>query len=148
MNDYDMDILRLAHEGYCCAQIILHMALDVQGLSNPGLIRAMSGLCHGFTFTKGTCGALTGAACLIAYHAGKGKAEEDAHHRLPLMLSELSEWFEQTVGTRFGGINCSNIVSDGRPDTTLCGGLVADCYGRAMTILVANGFDPAGYPDD
>ena len=145
MNDYDLDILKLARQGYCCSQIVLHLALDLQGQENPGLIRAMSGLCHGFSATKGgACGALTGAACLLAYYAGKGRADEEAHNRLPLMQSELTEWFEDYAVTRFGGINCTDIVSDGRPDTAVCGGLVSECYGRAMTILVENGFDPAG----
>jgi Putative redox-active protein (C_GCAxxG_C_C) len=143
MNEYDLDILKLAHQGYCCSQIVIQMALDLQGLNNPGLIRAMSGLCHGFTSTNGACGALTGAACLIAYYGGKGKPEEEAHERLPLMLSELAQWFEEYAGSRFGGINCTDIVKDNRPDTTICGGLVAECFGRAMTLLTDNGFDPA-----
>jgi hypothetical protein len=142
MNDYDLDILNLARQGYCCSQIVLHLALDLQGQENPGLLRAMSGLCNGFSATKGACGALTGAACLLAFYAGKGTASEEAHDRLPLMQSELAAWFEASATTRFGGINCSDIVSDGRPDTSVCGFLVGECYGRAMAILVENGFDP------
>lgn len=53
MNDYDLDIIRLAHEGYCCSQIVILMALELQGISNPGLIRAMNGLCHGEIGTSG-----------------------------------------------------------------------------------------------
>lgn len=52
----DLDILKLAHQGFCCSQIVLQLALDLQGQSNPGLIRAMAGLCHGFSGTRGTCG--------------------------------------------------------------------------------------------
>ncbi len=142
MNDYDLDILNLARQGYCCSQIVLHLALDLQGQENPGLLRAMSGLCNGFSATKGACGALTGAACLLAFYAGKGTMSEEAHDRLPLMQSELAAWFEEYAATKFGGINCSDIVSDGRPDTSVCGLLVGECYGRAMAILVENGFDP------
>ncbi len=147
MNEYDFDILHLAHQGYCCAQILLHMALDIQGTSNPGLIRAMSGLCHGVVGTEGACGALTGAACLIAYYGGKGAADEDADERLPLMLSELMDWFDQYCSSRFSGINCTDIVTDGQPDTTVCGGLVSECFGQAMAILAANGYDPASSKD-
>lgn len=142
MNEYDFDILKLARQGYCCSQIVMHLALDLQGQENPGLLRAISGLCHGFSATRGACGALTGAACLLAYHGGKGRADEEPHDRLPLMQNELAQWFEDYATTRFGGINCSDIVTDGQPDTSICGGLVGECYGKALAILVDNGFDP------
>ncbi len=148
MNCYDLDILRLAHQGYCCAQIILYMALDLQGKSNPGLIRAMNGLCHGEVGTKGPCGAVSGAACLLSYYSGKGSETETADEKLPLMLSELSEWFSHYGSERFGGINCSDIVGDAGPDRSICGGLISACYGQAMTILTQYGYDPAGNSDD
>ncbi len=143
MNEYDLDILRLHTQGFCCAQIIVQMALEMQGVENPGLVRAMSGLCVGFSSPQGACGALTGAACLVAFYAGKGTAAEEADDRLPLMLSELSEWFEEYATARFGGISCSAIVPDGRPDASVCGGLVSECYGKVLTILVENGIDPS-----
>lgn len=143
MNEYDLDILRLHGQGFCCAQIVLQLALEMQGVENPGLIRAMSGLCVGFSSTGGACGSLTGAACLLAYYAGKGAANEQAHDRLPLMLTELADWFEEYATGRFGGINCVDIVPGGKPDSSICGGLVSECFGKAMTILVENGFDPA-----
>ena len=31
MNEYDLDILRLHTQGFCCAQIVLQMALEMQG---------------------------------------------------------------------------------------------------------------------
>jgi hypothetical protein len=143
MNEHDLDILKLGHEGFCCSQIILHLTLGLQGQHNPGLIRAMSGLCHGFTGTQGTCGAVTGAACMIAYYAGKGEAEQEAHDRLPLMLGELADWFADYASSRFSGINCSDIVPEGEPDLQLCGGLVSECFSRALAILIENGIDPA-----
>jgi hypothetical protein len=148
MNEYEIDILKFAHQGFCCAQIIMKMALDLQSTSNPGLIRAMTGLCHGEVGTEGTCGALSGAACLIAYYSGKGSALETADERLPLMLSELSDWFKQYATERFGGINCIDIVKGDEPDRTICGGLVSECYGQAMIILTQNGFDPSSPAHD
>jgi hypothetical protein len=143
MNEYDLDILKLKNQGYCCSQIVMHLALDIQGMHNPGLLRAMSGLCRGFLSTRGTCGALTGAVCVIAYYAGKGSADEETDERLPLMLSEVAHWFEEYAQPRFCGINCTDIVRDFKPDMAICGSLISECFGRAMTILVDNGFDPA-----
>jgi Putative redox-active protein (C_GCAxxG_C_C) len=148
LNEYNLDIIKLAHQGFCCSQIIMQLALDLTGQSNPGLIRAMSGLCHGFAATDGACGALTGAACLIAYYAGKGRPDQEPSDLMPLMLSSLGQWFEEYSSSRFGGINCSDIVTNNRPDTTICGGLVSECFGRAMAILMENGFDPASPGDD
>lgn len=142
MNDYDIDILRLAGAGYCCSQIVMQLGLEIQGQENPGLIRAMSGLCHGFPVHDGTCGAVTGAACLLAYYGGKGALNEEESERLPLMLSELSDWFKDYATGRFSGIKCSEIVEAGKIDSAICGGLVSECYARALTILVDNGFNP------
>ena len=148
MNDTDFSILRLAHQGYCCSQIILLLALEMQGKENPALIRCMSGLCHGFSSEQGACGALTGAACLLGYFAGKGKEDEDTNSRLPLMQTELAEWFEIYAGKRFGGINCAQIVSGGQLVASVCGGLISECFTKAIAILQANGFDPLTSPDD
>lgn len=148
MNDYDLDILKLARQGFCCSQIVMQMALDLQGASNTGLIRAMTALCHGEVGTQGTCGALGGAACLIAYYSGKGSELEMADDRLPLMLSELSDWFRQYAQGQFGGINCVDIIGDEEPNQSICGGLVSKCYGQAMTILTMNGFDPTSHGND
>ncbi len=146
MNDTDFDILKLAGQGFCCSQIMLQLALDIQGTANPGLIRAMSGLCHGLASSLGPCGVLTGGACLIAYFAGKGHAADQASDQLPLLLSEFEDWFRQTVGQRLGGINCADIVSDGSPDPQVCGGLLAEAYHHALGLLIENGFDPAASP--
>jgi Putative redox-active protein (C_GCAxxG_C_C) len=147
MNEYDIDILRLAGAGYCCSQIVMQLALEVQGVENRGLVRAIAGLCHGFPEMEGTCGAVTGAACLLAYYGGKGTTDEQESDRLPLMLVELSNWFKEYSGGRFSGMRCSDIVEGGKLDTAICGGLVSECYGKALTILVENGFDP-GSPNE
>ena len=46
MSDYDLDILRLGHAGYCCAQVVMLLGLEQSGADNPGLVRAMAGLCY------------------------------------------------------------------------------------------------------
>jgi hypothetical protein len=125
----------------------MQLALEVQGVENRGLVRATAGLCHGFPEMDGTCGAVTGAACLLAFYGGKGSADEDESDRLPLMLADLASWFKEYSASRFSGITCSDIVEGGKLDAVICGGLVSECYGKAITILVDNGFDP-GSPND
>ncbi|MDP3480106.1 MAG: C-GCAxxG-C-C family protein [Desulfoprunum sp.] len=147
MNESDIAILRLATQGFCCAQIMLHLALDHQGLENPGLLRAMSGLCNGLDSHQGPCGVLTGGACLIAYYTGKGRAEEEASDQLPLLQHEFEEWFRQIAGTRFGGSRCADIVSDGRPDPQICGGLLSEAFNHIAILLGENGFDLTESPE-
>jgi hypothetical protein len=142
MNPYQIDIARLSLQGYCCSQIIVAMALELQGREDFDLVRAVAGLCHGFPNLHGPCGALSGAACLLGLYGGKGRPEEEEDERLPLMLAELESWFTERCTLRHGGISCKDITGNGEPDSEICGNLVADCYGQAMTLLVDNGFDP------
>jgi hypothetical protein len=108
----------------------------------------MSGLARGTAGQRGGCGTLTGAACLLAFHAGKGSDDEQESERLPGMLEELWEWFEETYSARFGGIGCGDILSDGADPRQRCGGIVADTYRKCREILIANGFDPQEGSDD
>ncbi len=141
-------ILPLAQKGYCCSQIILLLSLQAQGIENPALIRAASGLCHGIGGTGHTCGALTGAACMLGLYAGKGTDAEEENERLLLMLNSLAEWFTEYT-TEFGGSRCTDILGESvvQPDPNICGRLIADTMDQAMTILSDNGFDPSEGPD-
>ncbi|MDK9706152.1 MAG: C-GCAxxG-C-C family protein [Desulforhopalus sp.] len=148
MNEMQLDILRLKNQGFCCSQIMMHMALDIQGSENPGLLRAMTGLCKGSLSQRGTCGVFTGAACILGLYAGKGLADDEADERLPLMLAALEQWFEGVVVGKFGGSKCADIVDDFKPDMAICGKLIEECFGQTMAILVENGFDPADSRND
>ncbi len=143
MNTDDFDILRLASQGYCCTQIILQMALDLQGRENQDLLRAASALCRGFPDGDGTCGALTGAACLIGLYCGKGDPTEEEHPQYPLLLDKLGEWFRGFCGEKFEGITCREIVTDAQPDAEICGGLISACYSQAMALLLEHDIEVA-----
>jgi hypothetical protein len=146
MDDLTIRIMQLSGKGYCCSQILALLALEAQGRQNPDLVRALSGLCLGVGNSGGTCGVLTGAACVLALYAGKDSDEERADDKLSLMFAELTEWFAGTVGEAYGGVTCTDILGDGerRPDPGRCGVLLLDTYRRVLEILAVNGFDPAG----
>lgn len=143
MNEYDLDIMRLGSQGYCCAQIMILLSLEMQGVENPSLVRAMAGLCDGCGTQLSTCGIMTGGACLLGYYAGKGLDEEENHDALPLMLEALSDWFQDYVGGQYGGITCAAIVPDGQPNPVICGGLVSACFEQIMRILMDHNLDPS-----
>ncbi len=139
MSDYDSDIFELAREGYCCAQILLQLALDMQGEDNPALIRSMQGLCEGGGAPDGECGALTGSRCLLALYAGKGAPEESADHKLPLLFTEFRGWFDKRIAP--AAITCEEIAPSAAERLTTCPTLIGDCAEKAFSLLMEHGFD-------
>ncbi|NLE75078.1 MAG: C_GCAxxG_C_C family protein [Actinobacteria bacterium] len=142
MDETRMHMMDLSRKGYYCSQILLLMGLEAQGKNNPDLIRAVGGLALGGGRGEGVCGSLTGAACLIALYAAKGRDDEEEHEDLLLMLSELEEWFQAEIGGRYGGVRCNDILGNGTPSTERCGPIVAEAYMQAMSILMEHGLDP------
>jgi hypothetical protein len=141
MHESTMRMLELATKGYYCSQILLHLGLDSCGRANPDLIRTMAGLAHGAGFGAGTCGALTGGCCLLAFYAGKGTDQEEEHELFMTMRQQLAEWFNETVGEQYGGIDCATIVGDGDNQQMRCGQIVGSVYAKVQEILTERGFD-------
>lgn len=136
--------IQLAGRGYCCSQIVMILALERRGETNADLVRSMAGLCHGVGMSGGICGFLTGAACILSLYGAKGTDEENADDRLPLMLSELMDWFGTEVGGAYGGVLCSEIMGDGdirHPDPSRCGDIAIKTYAKITRILLENDFD-------
>ena len=69
-------ILDLEREGLYCAQIMVQLALDAEGKENPDLVQAVRGLCGGFAWSGGPCGALSGGVCFLSLLARELDAEE------------------------------------------------------------------------
>ncbi len=142
-------MMALGGQGFCCSQIMVLLALETQGLENPPLVRALSGLCNGISECEGPCGVLTGGACLLGLYAGKGDENEEVSERLPLMLQTLYQWFRETIGRRHGGIRCCDILGKDAcegPNWERCGTIVADTYAHCLESLMENGFDPSIAP--
>ncbi len=71
--DLTLQMMKLHAKGYCCAQVILILALEAQGKINEDLVRSVGGLCFGINWSGEVCGALSGGACLISLYAGKSQ---------------------------------------------------------------------------
>ncbi len=134
-------MINLAEKGYYCSQILLALALENCKRSNPDLIRTMAGLAHGAGFGEGTCGALTGGCCLLAFYAGKGSDEETEHVLFMSMRQQLADWFTETVGEHYGGIDCDAIVGDGTDQKLRCGQIVGNVYAKVKEILHNHDFN-------
>ena len=145
MDDLDLQMMRMASQGLSCAQILVALGLEIRGESNPALVRAMAGLAYGCGTGGASCGALTGACCLMAFCAGTEEMPEGGPERLAVLLEALSDWFDERAGTPDGDFSCRAIVGEEGPAAARrkCGLLVADTFRKTMEILAANGFDPA-----
>ncbi len=144
MDDMTFKLLELNGKGYCCSQIMLMLALDMQGRSNPDLVRTMSGLCHGIGFSGNVCGVLTGGICLISYYAGKGADTEINKPGYATMLTDLVAWFNHEIGDRYGGTTCSAIMN-GCPDKTACKDIMITTFNKALDLLIEHNYDPLDY---
>ncbi|HPF07707.1 MAG TPA: C-GCAxxG-C-C family protein [Spirochaetota bacterium] len=142
MNEGLFRIVELAGQGFFCSQILLQMGLDALGRENPELIKAIGGLPGGLGFCGKNCGALTGGACLISLYAGKGTAEETPDIRLNEMISKLVNWFDETYGSVYGGINCRDIIENNPANMKeRCPQMVLATYEKVKEILIENQYN-------
>jgi C_GCAxxG_C_C family probable redox protein len=138
----------LKQKGFYCSQILILMGLELQGKTNPDLVKAVHGLAGGIGFNGEICGALTGGACLLGLYAGKGSPETEEDPRLDFMTEDLVKWFKTTEGEKYGGILCDEIVGkNARFQATRCPLIVAETYQKVKDLLVENGFELTGNPD-
>lgn len=122
----------LKAQGLCCAQVMMQMGLYVLRKENTQLVQSAAALCGG-VHSGYTCGALTGAACMLSLFDPKAGKE---------MIPQLTEWFEDVYGARYGGVNCSDIVQGQRANIAArCPELIEQTYLRAAEILQSYGFD-------
>lgn len=128
-------LLELSQKGYFCAQILIKLALELDGKEDPDLIRAMSGLNGGLGFCGRACGALTGGCAALGYFAGKGEDDELESSELKPMIAEYVAWFDGYCG-QFGGDSCEDILQgDPTRKMSVCPGIVADSYEKLLEIL-------------
>ena len=142
----EMDrLIELRRQGFFCSQILLLLGLELQGKTNPDLVRTMHALAGGLGFTGETCGSLTGGACLLGLYAGKGTPEQEEDPRLLFMVEDLVRWFKSDYGQKYGGIRCEEIVGDGAGNMgERCPLIVLGTFQKVKELLVENGFDLAG----
>jgi C_GCAxxG_C_C family probable redox protein len=141
MDQTMLRMMELDFKGYYCSQILLILALEAQGKSDPDLIRSMGGLAHGSGFSFGICGTLSGAACLLGLYAGKGTDDEYEDENLKHMLKDLGDWFERNFGSRYGNVTCEAIVGDRTEMRQRCAEVVEETYAKVVELLSAGGFD-------
>lgn len=136
MIDVQSRMLELASQGFECSQILAIMALEMDGMENQDLIRAMSGLVGGMGRTGHACGALTGGCCVLGMFTGKGDPEELEHSRAREIISKYVKWFEDELVPKYGGIDCQHIVGgDYSRCLVICQPIVTESFYKIMELL-------------
>ena len=146
-------IMELSREGLYCAQIMVQLALDAEGKENPELIEAVRGLCGGFAWSGGPCGALSGGACLLSL-LGRGleiSSRSDIACLLSLLgrgleisereelVAEFHRWFAGRTA-QFGGEDCNDITGGDRGNMfSVCPGVIIDSYEKCVELLAERG---------
>lgn len=136
MNDLDTRFMELGVQGFECSQILMILAMEMEGIENADLIRAMSGLTCGMGRCGKCCGALTGGAAVLGYYTGRGEVEEMEHSDSKVMIAEYVTWFEQ----RFGTTECKDIIENNYQKVLeVCAPVVMESFEKLMEILLENG---------
>ncbi len=147
MNAIMLEILPFARKGYCCSQLLMLLLMRGFERQNPDLVRAMHGLCFGMGGSEGSCGLLTGGACVLGCVAGRGKDEESAHPSFVPLISDYQQWFADRM-RNYGGTACFQIMqgiseangatrpkAGEQPNLALCGDLFAECWEKILSLL-------------
>ena len=145
MDEWGFQMFRLTNAGYCCAQIMLKMALDAEEKENTDLLRAVNGLCMGVGSVQKTCGVLSGGIAVLGLYAGKGTDTEYPKPGFSGMVDEFTDWFED----EFGSTQCQDIIGtcsatdfQSHQEYRLkCGNVLLKSYQKIQEILQANDFE-------
>ena len=134
-------MLDLTAQGYACSQILLILAMEYTGQEDSGVVRAMSALNEGMCGTGKLCGCLTGGSCLLGYLAGKGLDPEEMEHPMfRNMVVQFHQWFEETWGQQFGGMNCDDLLENNLANRMMrCPQIVESSFAKCMELLEENG---------
>jgi hypothetical protein len=137
MPDLSDKIREALQKGYHCSQTMMWLSLELRGIQDPLVIRAMGGLAMGM-FSAKTCGTLTGAACTLSsyFPRSEGEGEPEAY-RVP--VTELVSWFKD----QFGALDCLDLVENDQGQIQrFCPVMMEKCFAKIAEILEAHGIDP------
>jgi len=146
--DDSFRIAEMLAAGMKCSHVLMTLALEARGETDPKLVRAMSGLALGMG--QGfNCGALSAGCCVLGLHAGRAREDEADDPRFAAMLDDFSGWFHTLAEKRWGGIDCADIMKfDPALKAERCPALIAEVWDEVVATLREKGLDPAAANPD
>ena len=104
MNDIDARMNELYDEGYFCAETVLMVVAEREGIKSKIIPRIATGLCAGFARTSGLCGALSGAILALNMIYGRDLPHEPKDKNYEV-VEKIIGMFEE----KFGSTNCTEL---------------------------------------
>jgi hypothetical protein len=129
------DVMRAAQRGLLCSQIIIDIGLRQLGMQSHDLIKGAGGLVGAIGLQGATCGALTGAACLLTF-----AAVDRLDRGVYLLIEELEERFNDLI-SQYPGNGCTHIL-DHDPEkvpSEVCHPLIAGAIQIVLSLLNGEG---------
>lgn len=130
--------------GYLCSQIVVDVGLRHVGMASEDLLRAVGGLAGAQGMMGATCGAMTAAACLIAF-AAHGRVDPD---RMYMLIQELEDRFNQELVSQYPGNRCDDLLEfdPQKVPTDICPPVIAGAIRIALELLESEGLEVAVFP--
>ncbi|MBW2196094.1 MAG: C_GCAxxG_C_C family protein [Deltaproteobacteria bacterium] len=142
MEYFHKEVKGAAGRGLLCSQIIVDVGLRYLGMRSECLIKSTAGLVGAMGLQDATCGALTGAASLIAFAAidrlGQG---------IYLLIEDLESCFSELI-SKYPANTCGAILDydPTKAPTQVCPSIIAGALQGALRILADSGISPLGDP--
>jgi len=123
----------------------MDMALSLSGQEDPGLIRALRGLCLGLGGAGCECGLLSGGAAVLSW-----LSRNSSEASMPdAMVNDYARWFMER--TEHCGSRCDGITeflarqqgsgNESPRDMSLCSPLMRDCWQKIEMLCDEYGID-------
>ncbi len=131
MKQLDEEVKKAAQKGLLCSQIIVDIGLRRLEMESKCLVKGAGGLVGAMGLQDATCGALTGAACLIAF-----ASIETLGQGVYLLIEELESRFSGLI-TRYPGNTCGAILDydPTKMPTEVCPPIIAGALQIALDLL-------------
>lgn len=138
--DLHSEVQLAAKQGLLCSQIIVDIGLRHLGMKSQCLVKGAGGLVGAMGLQDATCGALTGAACLIAF-----AAIEKLDQGVYLLIEELESRFSELV-SQYPGNTCGAILDydSTKLPTDVCPPIIAGALYTALELLEEAGISECG----
>jgi len=140
MDQLNTEIKEAAGRGLQCSQIIVDIGLRHLGMRSECLIKGTAGLVGAMGLQDATCGALTGAASLIAF-----AAIDRLGHGIYLLIEELESRFAELI-SEYPGNTCGAILDHDptKVPTQVCPPIIAGALQIALELLADSGIHAPG----
>jgi len=131
MEHLQEEVKMAAKRGLLCSQIIVDIGLRYLGMKSQCLVKGAGGLVGAMGLQGATCGALTGASCLVAFAAIERLGQD-----IYLMIEELETRFGELIA-QYPGNTCGDILDydPKKLPAEVCPAIIAGALQIALELL-------------